>query len=91
MALSSVILAREGDGPYVTHVTTGKIVDKGIKDANNMGAARARNRGLEEARGRYIAYLECCRSVCSAPDFHPARMRYTRFAAPGTRGRYPRF
>ena len=36
-----VILAREGDGPYVTHVTTGKIVDKGIKDANNMGAAMA--------------------------------------------------
>ena len=28
-------------GPYVTHVTTGKIVDKGIKDANNMGAAMA--------------------------------------------------
>ena len=36
-----VILAREGDGPYITHVTTGKIVDKGIKDANNMGAAMA--------------------------------------------------
>ena len=36
-----VILAREGEGPYVTHVTTGKIVDKGIKDANNMGAAMA--------------------------------------------------
>ena len=37
----AVILAREGQGPYVTHVTTGKIVDKGIKDANNMGAAMA--------------------------------------------------
>ena len=37
----AVILAREGDGPYITHVTTGKIVDKGIKDANNMGAAMA--------------------------------------------------
>ena len=36
-----VILAREGPGPYITHVTTGKIVDKGIKDANNMGAAMA--------------------------------------------------
>ena len=36
-----LILAREGQGPYVTHVTTGKIVDKGIKDAANMGAAMA--------------------------------------------------
>ncbi|MCI8477041.1 MAG: stage V sporulation protein AD [Oscillospiraceae bacterium] len=36
-----VILAQEGEGPYVTHVTTGKIVDKGIKDANNMGGAMA--------------------------------------------------
>ena len=36
-----VILAREGEGPCVTHVTAGKIVDKGIKDANNMGAAMA--------------------------------------------------
>lgn len=37
----AVILTREGHGPYVTHVTTGKIVDKGIADANNMGAAMA--------------------------------------------------
>ena len=36
-----LILTREGQGPYVTHVTTGKIVDKGIKDAANMGAAMA--------------------------------------------------
>ncbi|MEA4932178.1 MAG: stage V sporulation protein AD [Lawsonibacter sp.] len=35
----AAILAREGPGPYITHVTVGKIVDKGIKDANNMGAA----------------------------------------------------
>ncbi len=35
----AVVLAREGQGPYVTHVTVGKVVDKGIKDANNMGAA----------------------------------------------------
>ena len=35
------ILADTGGGPYVTHVTTGKIVDKGITDANNMGAAMA--------------------------------------------------
>ena len=35
------ILGAQGDGPYVTHVTCGKIVDKGITDANNMGAAMA--------------------------------------------------
>lgn len=35
------ILADSGTGPRITHVTTGKIVDKGICDANNMGAAMA--------------------------------------------------
>ncbi len=40
-AAGAVILARDGDGPYITHVTAGKIVDKGICDANNMGAAMA--------------------------------------------------
>ena len=35
----AVILGREGPGPYITHVTVGRVVDKGIKDANNMGAA----------------------------------------------------
>lgn len=29
-----------------------------IKQPENMGAARARNRGLQEASGRYIAYLD---------------------------------
>jgi len=37
----AVVLAREGAGPKVTHITTGKVVDKGIQDANNMGAAMA--------------------------------------------------
>ena len=37
----AAILSREGDGPYITHVTVGKIVDKGITDTNNMGAAMA--------------------------------------------------
>ena len=37
----SVVLSKDGDGPYVTHITTGKIIDMGIKDANNMGAAMA--------------------------------------------------
>ncbi|MCD7838409.1 MAG: hypothetical protein LUG65_05820 [Clostridiales bacterium] len=35
----AVVLAKEGPGPYITHVTVGKINDKGIRDANNMGAA----------------------------------------------------
>lgn len=35
------ILAKNGPGPYITYVTPGKIVDKGIKDSNNMGAAMA--------------------------------------------------
>lgn len=29
-----------------------------LRQPSNMGAARARNRGLQEARGRYIAYLD---------------------------------
>ena len=37
----AVVLAAEGPGPYVTHATIGKIVDKGVTDANNMGAAMA--------------------------------------------------
>ena len=38
----SVVLSTTCDNsPYVTYVTPGKIVDMGIKDANNMGAAMA--------------------------------------------------
>lgn len=40
-ASGAVVLAQNGPGPYVTHVTAGKICDPGIKDANNMGAAMA--------------------------------------------------
>lgn len=35
------LLSSKGNGPYITHITTGKVVDYGIKDANNMGAAMA--------------------------------------------------
>ena len=37
----SAVLSKEGNGPYITAITPGKIVDMGIKDANNMGAAMA--------------------------------------------------
>ena len=40
-AAGCTILGREGRGPRITHVTCGRIVDKGITDSNNMGAAMA--------------------------------------------------
>ena len=40
-ASGCTILGREGPGPYSPAVTRGRIVDKGITDANNMGAAMA--------------------------------------------------
>lgn len=40
-AAGCTILGAKGEGPRITHVTCGKIVDKGISDVNNMGAAMA--------------------------------------------------
>jgi len=41
-AAGALILQADGTAPpYVTHVTIGKIVDKGITDANSMGPAMA--------------------------------------------------
>lgn len=37
----ATILSSEGNGPYITYATTGKIIDMGIKDATNMGSAMA--------------------------------------------------
>lgn len=37
----AAIVSKKGNGPFITHITPGKIVDMGIKDANNMGAAMA--------------------------------------------------
>lgn len=37
----AAIAGAHGRGPYISHVTTGRIVDAGINDANNMGAAMA--------------------------------------------------
>ena len=40
-AAGCTLLHKAGPGPYITHVTCGRIVDKGITDAANMGAAMA--------------------------------------------------
>jgi len=40
-ASGCTILSEDGPGPYITHITCGRIVDLGIRDANNMGAAMA--------------------------------------------------
>ena len=37
----AVVLGRKGEGPKIVEITTGKIVDMGVTDANNMGAAMA--------------------------------------------------
>ncbi len=37
----AAVLSKEGKGPMIVAATTGKIIDMGIKDANNMGAAMA--------------------------------------------------
>ena len=37
----AAIISASGKGPFITHITPGKIIDMGIKDANNMGAAMA--------------------------------------------------
>ncbi|QAT62115.1 MULTISPECIES: stage V sporulation protein AD [Tissierellales] len=35
------LLSSSGEGPYINYVTTGKVIDPGINDVNNMGAAMA--------------------------------------------------
>ena len=37
----AAVISKNGNGPFITHITPGKIVDMGIKDGNNMGAAMA--------------------------------------------------
>ena len=36
-----VLLAKDGEGPKVKYIVPGKVIDKGIDDSNNMGAAMA--------------------------------------------------
>ena len=40
-AAGAVILRRSGAGPRITHVTTGRVVDAGVTDLSDMGAAMA--------------------------------------------------
>ncbi len=35
------VVSAQGNGPHITHATIGKVVDAGITDLNNMGAAMA--------------------------------------------------
>ena len=58
------ILSKEGTGPYITHITPGKIVDMGIKDANNMGSAMAPG-----AIDTLIAHLT---DTSRSPDYYDA-------------------
>ncbi|MBQ2613933.1 MAG: stage V sporulation protein AD [Clostridia bacterium] len=37
----AAVLGKTVDVPHITHITTGKIMDMGVKDANNMGGAMA--------------------------------------------------
>ncbi len=59
----STIISDEGDGPYIEAVTCGRIVDLGVADAANMGAAMAPafvdtvKRHLD-ATGRDISYYD---------------------------------
>ncbi len=40
-AAGCAVLSRQGDGPKIKYVCAGKVVDLGIKDVTNMGAAMA--------------------------------------------------
>jgi stage V sporulation protein AD len=40
-AAGCCILGAQAEGPYITHVTRGRIVDLGVTDMTNMGAAMA--------------------------------------------------
>jgi len=46
----SAILSKSGDGPFITHITTGKVIDMGIKDANNMRCSN----GARSTRHTYL-------------------------------------
>lgn len=59
-----LLLVEDGSGDRTAEIIQDYIREKNesrirlIVQPENMGAARARNRGLQEASGRYIAYLD---------------------------------
>lgn len=59
-----LLLVEDGSQDRTVEIITQYMAEKKeprirlIKQPSNMGAARARNRGLQEAAGRYIAYLD---------------------------------
>lgn len=59
-----LLLVEDGSSDNSAEVIAQYIKEKGetrirlVRQPSNMGAARARNRGLKEAQGRYIAYLD---------------------------------
>ena len=61
-AAGALLLDRGDAGPFVTHVTTGKIVDAGIADAANMGAAMA-----PAALETILTHLS---DTCREPDYY---------------------
>ena len=61
-AAGALLLDSGEAGPFVTHVTTGKIVDAGIKDVANMGAAMA-----PAALETILTHLS---DTCREPDYY---------------------
>lgn len=59
-----LLLVEDGSSDATVNIIEGIMAERKdsrirlIRQPSNMGAARARNRGLREARGRYIAYLD---------------------------------
>ena len=56
------LLSSSGSCPYITNITPGKIIDMGIKDANNMGAAMA-----PAAFDTLITHLQ---DTCRKPSYY---------------------
>ena len=56
------LLSSSGSGPYITNITPGKIIDMGIKAANNMGAAMA-----PAAFDTLITHLQ---DTCRKPSYY---------------------
>lgn len=60
----AVVLSSSGTGPFITTITSGKIIDMGIKDSNNMGAAMA-----PAALDTLITHFQ---DTCRKPSYYDA-------------------